>query len=48
MKERGKENMRSREELLTILNSIVDNKEQFSADMILDIREILEEEREGN
>jgi hypothetical protein len=40
--------MRSREELLTILNSIVDNKEQFSADMILDIREILEEEREGN
>lgn len=38
--------MRSREELLDILNSIVSNEEQFSADKILDIREILEEEEE--
>jgi len=37
--------MRTREELLEMLNSIVDNEGQFSADKILDIREILEEEQ---
>jgi hypothetical protein len=37
--------MRTREELVELLLSVVDNEEQWAADKIMDIREILEEER---
>jgi hypothetical protein len=39
--------MRNREEILEAIDSIVNNEEQFSAEMILDIRELLEEEGES-
>lgn len=37
--------MRSREELLELLNSIIDNNEQYAADKVMDIRQLLEEEQ---
>ena len=36
--------MKTREELLEILRSILDNEGQYAADKVLDIRELLEEE----
>ena len=36
--------MRTREELLEILRSILDNEGQYAADKVLDIRELIEGE----
>lgn len=40
----GRRVMKTREELLEILRSILDNEGQYAADKVLDIRELLEEE----
>jgi hypothetical protein len=39
--------MRTREELLELLRSIVENEGQYAADKVLDISQLLEEERNG-